>query len=106
LITSSVASSDSDSDSETDFSDWEVAKAKAKRRANELRALRSARFVKTPIRVALLFVLRVNGLVPFHGETESQFLRRKNGDALPYYFANGARVLSRGDEDEKLTRRR
>ncbi len=97
-LTASGASSDSDSDSES-FSDWEVAKAKAKRRANELRALRSARLVKTPIRVALLFVLRVNGVVPFKGETETQFLRRKNGDAFPYYFANGARVLSRGDEE-------
>ena len=100
-LTASGASSDSDSDSES-FSDWEVAKAKAKRRANELRALRSARFVKTPIRVALLFVLRVNGVVPFKGETETQFLRRKNGDAFPYYFANGARVLSRGDEERNL----
>jgi hypothetical protein len=100
-LTASGASSDSDSDSES-FSDWEVAKAKAKRRANELRVLQSARFVKTPIRVALLFVLRVNGVVPFKGETETQFLRRKNGDAFPYYFANGARVLSRGDEERNL----
>ena len=97
-LTASGASSDSDSDSES-FFDWEVAKAKAKRRANELRVLQSARFVKTPIRVALLFVLRVNGVVPFKGETETQFLRRKNGDAFPYSFANGARVLSRGDEE-------
>ena len=90
----SSASSDSDSDSEND--DWEVARRKAKRRAKKLRALRSRRFVKTPIRIALRAVLRFNGLVPFRDETEAQFTRRLNGDAFPYHFA-GAR--SRGDQE-------
>ena len=92
----SSASSDSDSDSDSEKDDWEVARRKAKRRAKKLRALRSRRFVKTPIRIALRAVLRFNGLVPFRDETEAQFARRRNGDAFPYHFA-GAR--SRGDQE-------
>ena len=75
------ASSESESDEDSSDLDANARRRAFRRRAKKLRALRSRRFVKRPIRVVLRAILRFNGLVRFANETEEQFSRRRRGEA-------------------------